>query len=954
MKIGGEKNTKRIVSVCSVMKETEEKYLSKTEEIFAKHRFIGEYDCSDDEYSDMLEITRRVSLECINAYSGCIPVKYYKVIFLTLVEIAKRWKYEDEASDGSDEEDGGGFWNYVFRVILFDEIINQKLYNEFVRIILFLCDKKRPYVTRGKKYYATIMLHALVPASSMNAFFGLCYNLFKNDLDFGDADAEFCHRVAVALREKLGGNLGESAGVAIGSQVYGFKIGLRALILQSELSGEFESICKEIFSYICRRHERKEVSCETRLVNLLDKWWKRKSVDDCQKREKPPEPPVPKRNIQLKYVYENGKVSLRIPSFYADGDGYIRYRAEIFIGQEDTPSRSFDLPLRHGELITVTKQKEVELNDLLKDRKEIDIRVVIREGNEKIYDSLSGLNREFILFEKEREVLKQICRPTNYFIYCKNVDDLSMPASTQRVDADIYNIYPEEGEELVGQKRRYLFLNEQEDRKEKTVRLCGQMPEVEWMFDELSCRIFSSSVKLLVPDGINLRGMRIDIDGGSGLLEEFADVADYADGYINFDLTGSIPAEEPVVIKVYSYVSEQIVLEQAIVRFPQLKAGFNKALYFDDHTDKYFRVAYNGVEERRQWSIEDDEVTMPFGPCGMIVARIPWLKWRIDGGEWTNRSESRVLWCGARFSPSSVIEIALPNGGIPPQDLYLNWGCSVDKLPMSGRGKWPIGRALFADAAKCTVSVGLIGCSGIKEAHLVSIATVECFCAAPLVYENGRVWWRADETFVGDPHPKFRVEFCGDKTYEIADLTAERCELRDLDKDIYKYEVKIERGSLFGKSTNVLFTGELPVGSPEELRFKNKRIVLTSVNLIENGEVSNDWLSLPRGKYIIKDLTLCGDDEALYYKGVICRVNKWDEAIPLGEMHTERRDTVRVNPVRIELRDKKTLWMVAGYTSGNDHAGEFFFNKIECSLCMIGDEPFSMINLYEFKEEKDV
>lgn len=150
MKIGGEKNTKRIVSVCSVMKETEEKYLSKADEIFANHRFIGEYDCSDDEYSDILEITRRVSLKCINAYSGCIPVKYYKVIFLTLVEIAKRWKYEDETEDGSDEEDGGGFWNYAFRVILFDEIINQKLYNEFVRIIQFLCDNKRPFVTRGK------------------------------------------------------------------------------------------------------------------------------------------------------------------------------------------------------------------------------------------------------------------------------------------------------------------------------------------------------------------------------------------------------------------------------------------------------------------------------------------------------------------------------------------------------------------------------------------------------------------------------------------------------------------------------------------------------------------------------------------------------------------------------------------------------------------------------------
>ncbi len=69
------------------------------------------------------------------------------------------------------------------------------------------------------------------------------------------------------------------------------------------------------------------------------------------------------------------------------------------------------------------------MNDLLRKYFDtINVRVEIKENHTVIFDSernkATSLNREFILFEGEKEVLSQINSPTNYFVYSKDIDAL--------------------------------------------------------------------------------------------------------------------------------------------------------------------------------------------------------------------------------------------------------------------------------------------------------------------------------------------------------------------------------------------------------------------------------------------------------------------------------------------------------------------------------------------------
>ncbi len=66
------------------------------------NRLIGNARFTEEEYHAMLNITRRI-------WSNYAWREFDDVNFVTLVEIAKRWR-RDEGS----EADESGFWDYVF------------------------------------------------------------------------------------------------------------------------------------------------------------------------------------------------------------------------------------------------------------------------------------------------------------------------------------------------------------------------------------------------------------------------------------------------------------------------------------------------------------------------------------------------------------------------------------------------------------------------------------------------------------------------------------------------------------------------------------------------------------------------------------------------------------------------------------------------------------------------
>ncbi len=83
--------------------------LQKINKIFIEHKLLGNFDFTEDEYSELLE---NVGLLCNSLFIMVTYLtKHHKLIFTTLVEIAKRWKDSDNEDDA---EENSRFWDYVY------------------------------------------------------------------------------------------------------------------------------------------------------------------------------------------------------------------------------------------------------------------------------------------------------------------------------------------------------------------------------------------------------------------------------------------------------------------------------------------------------------------------------------------------------------------------------------------------------------------------------------------------------------------------------------------------------------------------------------------------------------------------------------------------------------------------------------------------------------------------
>ena len=97
---------KRRIPCKDVQKNDISELLQKIDRIFAENKLLGNYDFTEDEYSALLE---NVGLLCSSllSYGNVFEENYHKLIFATLVEIAKRWKDFDNKDD---TEENSRFW----------------------------------------------------------------------------------------------------------------------------------------------------------------------------------------------------------------------------------------------------------------------------------------------------------------------------------------------------------------------------------------------------------------------------------------------------------------------------------------------------------------------------------------------------------------------------------------------------------------------------------------------------------------------------------------------------------------------------------------------------------------------------------------------------------------------------------------------------------------------------
>lgn len=922
------------------------------ENVFAKHKLIGNKDFSEDEYAFMVDY--------VSELTDHFDKDSYKLIFTTLVEIAKRWKDADIV-DESDEN--LGFWNFIFKTLTGKEEFNQKLYSAFFNVISEMDTLNNiPIVKTGKKYYATLMMHSFTPKDSIFSFFELCYNVFKKDLDYGftNDDEWICEKVASEMRTVLGGGYREDKKVSIGSSAYSIKIGLRSFALDDNLSDDFIEFIKNTFYQINQLFNREKISEDNRLRRYIVEWWENKKQNEKafnDQNQKKRISTVSKRNIGAKYIRNNDKVFLCIPSIRLDDSNNIM-RLSVYVNGE--LSRSEEMRTKRGELVIATKPIELELNDLLKYSNEINLRVEIQENGIIIFDSekekTTSLCREFILFEDEKEVESQFNIPTNYFIYSKNIDGLkNTPQDLTTYGTNIYNIYPKVGESLTGKTRQVFFVDKAKvDKSSNTICLVGNLHNIEWVLDEFHCFVYKDSVKLIVPENSNLKALELKIDNKPYKL----DVLDYERSEKNaymFGLLklGLLKPNEPTEISLYSYEKEERVLTEMLIVLPTLQIKFSKPVFYGNFERK-ITVSNDEINDDFSWNNQDKEIKCPLKD-GILLIKIPYFKWQIGKNGWNNEPINRKLWYKDFIQNGDLLEIDNPLENEVIKVFY-EIESHFDKIPTNQSGKFEIGRVIYANQGKKTISVYCTNETTIYE--LFTISTKEHFIENPLRYNNGTVIWDVENTFVGDKNNDFFLKATADgkdKKSVEKKVGSTNIEFGDFKEDIYEIIVKIkDKNPLIDEEKyNTIFEGKLIVGEKEQFRFKNKRIKLLSANCFNTKPF--EWIRF-MPQYFIEDLQYVEEKGSVFYKGNLCVKDQNGETRILDTMLNEKGGYDKINPVRIELRDNSTLWLVGGYEGENDFIGNLFYDKWNHEICNIqkSDDQYEEINFYKYKEEEYV
>lgn len=924
------------------------------DKVFNDRTLIGNHDFTEDEYSLMIDTVEELCDK--------IDKNSYKLIFTTLIEIAKRWKQSDTTEI---EEDNIGYWAFVFKT-LFGSDIDQQICQKYRNAISWLGENLNiPVVKGGQHYYATVMMHSFTPKSSIYSFFDLCYNIFKKDLDFGFTkdDEWLCEKVANEIANVLGYGYREDKKVSIGSSAYSIKIGLRSFALNDDLYELFIQFINDTFCQINKLYNREKIIEDTRLKRYIVEWWKnRTESEELSTERKNRVSTVNKQNITAKFIRNENEVFLCIPAIRLED---IENTMRLLVYVEGKQVYSENMRTKRGELVVATKQKEFELNDLLNKYDSITVRIVITENGVVIFDSeknkMTSLKREFILFEGEKEVFSQIIKPTNYFIYSKDIDVLTnIPSELTRYSTNLYNIYPNAGESLTGEIKQVFFVNKEKvARLGKEACLIGNITDIEWLLDEFSCVVHENSVKLMIPETLNLKALELRIDRQSYKLHNLK-YEQFNNNCYQYGLKelGLITEDEPIEIAIYSYERETIILRETIIVLPSLDIQFNRSFYYGD-TERKVTITSANENKELSWTNQDNEIRYTLNK-GLLLIKIPYLRWRINNNEWHNKPDNQKKWFKVFLANGDLLEVDTPKE-FNEIEIYGKADGKPFKIARNQHGKFEIGRVIYSNEGNQDITVYYSNKS--EKFEFFNVATKEHFVDNPLIYKNGKVLWDVENTFIGEKNNDFFLIIKGEGKNKLrTKISGDNQELGNFVEDLYRIAVKIKDKNLFSREERykLIFEGELIIGKPEAIRFKRKYLCIKRVSAAFSDTENCTWNRL-NATYVIYDLEYVEELHEGhiydYYTGILGFVN--DEKLTnLDFMKNEEGDKEMINPVRIELRSNNSFWLVAGYEKENkDFLGELIFDKMRRGLCNINSHDtkrFAVVNLYKFKVEKYV
>lgn len=810
----------------------------KVHDAVNNQRLIGNMQYSDEEFKELLAYTSEHSQTFVCGASSYLRGEN-EIHFATLVEIAKRWK--------SDGDSDSGFWLYVFGAIL-DSGFNQKLYQAYIELIISLNRTKKILIAdTAKKYYATLMMHALSPFNSISAFLDLAFNIYKRDLDYNytNSDRWICETATdgfCSVAQKLGNS---NVDISIGSSSYGIKVGLRSLALGHSTRTDFVNLLDKAFCGINNLRHDIALSEEDYFTYLLRLWWSKKSEKEVESKSSNDEHETPEQQFFVKFIRKDSKVYLRIPPRRRNFCESINLWVSIYVGEEQKPVESREVFTRTGVFTVISDPYEIELNDLLGNAEKIQLRVEILENGKVALNKT--VDEDFLLFGNENEITAKVLKADNYFVYSLSIDNLQTPKEIYTVVKNLYNIYPNIGETLSGTTKQVVFMDKSAmQSNDSKIQIVGEVQNCAWTYHDTQCKVFCNPIKLFVPSHMSVNGLDLRINGDTTILSTLN--YDIEEGYLIYDITNLIPKHTPCEFVVFSYSNEKELVREDIVSIQGLHIQFSKSVYYGND-ERQVRLCYRNEFRDLTWEQYDNEVHCAV--CnGRLSVQIPRLKWKIDENEWHYGPIENKIWYKDYFHNGSVLYVDAPTS-FDNIKLFCVGDGKEEEIPYNSLIKrFEIGRFIFSNEGRRDCLFLLKFSVGEVSREICDVVTAEGFTQLPpLIVDNGILHFIGDKYFVGEKRSYFDIclKSIGrdNKNYKSSDLTDGI--IPNVEEGIYWVEVSATSGGLFDSRKKVYWKDEFVFGDKEKLKLSN---LVLKINPIYGMTKSDSWKWFQSGYYI--------------------------------------------------------------------------------------------------------
>ena len=802
--------------------------------VFRKYPLAGEYIPTREEEKILYQSAALTVQKILEKNSRLVGEREKVVLVLETIMLLKDWSGEKISAGEADT-----FWRYIFQQYGFNpegrEESEQGLYASFREAIRFTLSRYRRFFApkERQRYYTSLLLHALSPRQSIEAFFNILFDFYVRNLDFQYVTDDISYKLFTkGMRARWDSRGAESSDLRLRSDVV-FS-GLQTLF--SERPGYMACLSDSIvrkMDALLRGEDHNEMDVERNYWDrLLREWYAKKSgeererIQGSRRNRKVEYVATSAERIYIQYEMRDAAIGLLIPRIRLPQVGNERPIIRIYQG-EDRIFQS-ELSVSGDDLCLTTRSRFLYLKETAYNfMPSIDLRVELEYMKEILYQSGTKLRRSFILFDADG---KERTRKTGtVWLFTGEQQNVEFngesgiyqsphPGRLYRVNLGEVSAIVVDGEEVFADERTV-----SQFRCHTSVRrIDGIRAVVEGKRHDILPASFSLSICL--PEGEKSVRYQISADGTRYTPENMR-----VHGQ-EFTLSPPDTVGVSHCVRVIDLANNRIRYEYAYIILPDCVIQLNQNLYRETVDEAEIQILLTDRIEKFSVPVPTDGNCVLLSLSGLeaqLEVELPVI-------------HSTFLGASAFSAPNAIWHGDVPAGEFVMIETPDGWdGClmlGAKRIPSDQTGRrYELGNFLRSGSSHESREPLWFsfwdGKGGAEKFMITEIAFESVFLYEPLEISDGVLTWRVTGNYIGESGSRFSIVCVGSDGnklhFQASDQDKMLVEGGGLSDGRYLYQVSLKSRSVFSAGTEkVLFNGEFFVGDPMEFAFLNQEIYI--------------------------------------------------------------------------------------------------------------------------------